>query len=257
MKYKEIIPLEEWEKRLNLSYLRTWCCLANVNVPINKKHKLGPQTVDCVFLGYAFHSVGYKFLIIKFEVPDMHVGTIMESRDATFFENEFPMKSTSSSSNQESIISHEHDNLISDEQIKETHVQSPKENDIIVTRKSKRQRVAKSFGDDYIVYLVDNTPTTIEEAFPLLMLICGRKQPGVDLSIFRVGPKKFLLFWDEKILPMTIPLDASGLNFRARLGLGRAARTFYSVKSLKTTFRAGLRSRFFSWAARSVPTPAQ
>jgi hypothetical protein len=39
---------------------------------------------------------------------------------------------------------------------------------------------------------------------------------------------------------MTIPLDASGLNFRAGLGLGRAARAFYSVKQLKTTFRAGL-----------------
>jgi hypothetical protein len=38
-------------------------------------------------------------------------------------------------------------------------------NDIVVTRKSKRQMVAKSFGGDYIVYLVDNTPTTIEEAF--------------------------------------------------------------------------------------------
>jgi hypothetical protein len=39
---------------------------------------------------------------------------------------------------------------------------------------------------------------------------------------------------------MTIPLHASGLNFRARLGLGRVARPFYSVKQLKTTFRAGL-----------------
>jgi hypothetical protein len=86
--------------------------LAKVNVPISKKRKLGPQTVDCMFLGYVFHNVGYMFLIIKSEVPDMHVGTIMESRDATFFENDFPMKSTSSSSNQESIISHEHDNLI-------------------------------------------------------------------------------------------------------------------------------------------------
>jgi hypothetical protein len=106
------------------------------------------------------------FLIIKSEVPDMHVGTIMESRDATFFETEFPMKSTSSSSNHESIISHEHDNLIPDEQIEETHVQNPPdENDSVVTRKSKRQRVAKSFGDEYIVYLVDNTPITIEEAF--------------------------------------------------------------------------------------------
>jgi transposase InsO family protein len=55
MKDKEITPFEEWEKkRLNLSYLRTWGCLAKVNVPINKKRKLGPQTVDCVFLGYAF-----------------------------------------------------------------------------------------------------------------------------------------------------------------------------------------------------------
>jgi hypothetical protein len=64
------------------------------------------------------------------------------------------------------MISHEHDNLIPDEQIEETHVQNPlEENDTIVTRKSKRQRIAKSFGDDYIVYLVDNTPTSIEEAF--------------------------------------------------------------------------------------------
>jgi hypothetical protein len=44
-------------------------------------------------------------------------------------------------------------------------MQNPKEDDIVVTRKSKRQRVAKSFGDDYIVYLVDNTPMTIEQAY--------------------------------------------------------------------------------------------
>jgi transposase InsO family protein len=79
MKDKEITPFEEWEKkRLNLSYLRTWGCLAKVNMPINKKRRPGPQNVECVFLGYAFHSVGYRFLIIKSEVPDMHVGTIME-----------------------------------------------------------------------------------------------------------------------------------------------------------------------------------
>jgi len=32
-------------------------------------------------------------------------------------------------------------------------------------RKSKRQRTAKSSGDDFIVYLVDDTPITIEEAY--------------------------------------------------------------------------------------------
>ena len=37
-KNKEITPFEEWEKkRLNLSYLRTWGCLAKLHVPINKK----------------------------------------------------------------------------------------------------------------------------------------------------------------------------------------------------------------------------
>jgi hypothetical protein len=72
-------------KRVNLSYLRTWGCLAKVNVSINKKHKLEPKTVDCIFIGYAFHNIGYRFLIIKSEVPNMHVGTIMDSRDATFF----------------------------------------------------------------------------------------------------------------------------------------------------------------------------
>jgi transposase InsO family protein len=102
VKDKTMTPFEEWEnKRLKLSYLRTWGCLAKVNIPIPKKRKLGPKTVDCVFLGYVFHSIGYRFLIVKSEVSDMHVGTIMESNDANFFEDIFPMKGMSSSSNQE------------------------------------------------------------------------------------------------------------------------------------------------------------
>jgi len=42
--------------------------------------------------------MGYRFLIVKFEVPDMHVRTIMESNDANFFEDIFPMKDNPSSS---------------------------------------------------------------------------------------------------------------------------------------------------------------
>jgi hypothetical protein len=92
IKNKEITPFKEWEKkRVNLSYLHTWGCLAKVNVPTNKKSELKPKTVDCIFIGYAFHSIGYRFFIIKSGVADMHVGTIMDSRDATFFEDIFPM----------------------------------------------------------------------------------------------------------------------------------------------------------------------
>ncbi|WVZ53546.1 hypothetical protein U9M48_004472 [Paspalum notatum var. saurae] len=113
--------------------------------------------------GYAFHGVGYRFLIINSGVSNMLVGTIMESRDATFFESEFPMKNAPSTSSREYEIPHEHFNPI--EHFEEPHEQNPKKDDNVATRKSKRQRTAKSFGDDYIVYLVDDTPKTIEEAY--------------------------------------------------------------------------------------------
>ena len=34
-----------------------------------------------------------------------------------------------------------------------------------VPLRNKRRRIAKSFGDDFIVYLVDDTPTSIVEAY--------------------------------------------------------------------------------------------
>jgi hypothetical protein len=59
-------------------------------VSINKKRKLGPKTMDCVFLGYSHHSIAYRFLVIKSEIYDVHIDTFLESRDVTFFENIFP-----------------------------------------------------------------------------------------------------------------------------------------------------------------------
>jgi hypothetical protein len=145
-----------------------------VNVTINKKRKLGPKIVDCVFLGYAFHGIEYRFLIINSGVLYMLVGTIMESRDATFFEDEFPMKATHDTSNDEPMIPHEH--FIPVEHTEQSHIHNLVEDDNVSTRKSKRPRIAKSFGDDYNVYLVDDTPSTIEEHIPFLMLTFGRKQ---------------------------------------------------------------------------------
>ena len=169
-KNKTITPFEEWErKRLKLSYLRTWGCLAKVNIPIPKKRKLGPKTVDCVLLGYAFNSIGYRFLIVKSEVSDMHVGTIMESNDATFFENIFPMKDMASSSNQKIPTTFSQElTEIPEPTIPIEHVENPVEDDNEAPVRSKRQRTAKSFGSDFIVYLVDDTPRTISEAYASL-----------------------------------------------------------------------------------------
>jgi hypothetical protein len=45
------------------------------------------------------------------------------------------------------------------------HEENPEEDGNEALRKSKTQRIAKSFADDFIVYLVDDTPRTIEEAY--------------------------------------------------------------------------------------------
>jgi hypothetical protein len=90
MKSKEKTLYEEWiGRKPSLSYLHTCGWLAKVNMSINKKRKLAHKTVDCVFLRYAHHSTTYRFLVIKSEIPDVHIDTFLEYRDVTFFENIF------------------------------------------------------------------------------------------------------------------------------------------------------------------------
>jgi hypothetical protein len=90
----------------------------------------------------------------------MHVSTIMDSRDATFFEDIFPMREDYCNTSQKSLINDEPTDMIEhNEQTLVGNLQGDNE----ISKKSKRQRVAKSFGDDFIVYLVDDTPRTIEE----------------------------------------------------------------------------------------------
>ncbi len=97
------------------------------------------------------------------DVPDMHVDTIMESFDATFFENMFPMKDMHSISRFSSEIILEPVAPI--ESSKQPHENVLEEDDSEAPRRSKRQRIEKSFGDDFTVYLVDDTPTSIAEAY--------------------------------------------------------------------------------------------
>jgi hypothetical protein len=93
----------------------------------------------------------------------MLVGTITESRDATFFEDEFPMKATHGTSNDEPTKPHEY--FIPVKHTDKLHIHNSVEDDNVSTRKSKRTRIVNSFGDNYIVYLVDDTPSIIEEAY--------------------------------------------------------------------------------------------
>ena len=61
-------------------------CLDKVAVPQPKKVKIEPKTIDCIFMGYAHNNVACRFLVPKLNIPDIHKNTIMESRNASFFE---------------------------------------------------------------------------------------------------------------------------------------------------------------------------
>jgi len=90
-KFFEKTPYELWRKReSNLKYLKVWGCLVKVNIPINKKRKIDKKNVNCIFVGYSLHDTSYRFLVVNSEVSKISNGTIMESRDVTFFENVFP-----------------------------------------------------------------------------------------------------------------------------------------------------------------------
>ena len=73
----------------------------------------------------------------------MHIGTIMESRDATFFENIFPMRDETSLSRPEFI---ENDNFTEPIEYSEpTLVDNLEEDNNETLRKSKRQKDYKVF----------------------------------------------------------------------------------------------------------------
>ena len=77
-------PYEKWKGKMpNLNYLKVWGCLAKVVVPKPQKVKVGPKTIDCVFIRYAQNSNAYRFLVQKSEILDIHVNTIIDSRDAS------------------------------------------------------------------------------------------------------------------------------------------------------------------------------
>ena len=67
-------------------------------VPPPKKMKICPKTVDYIFIGNAHNSNAYRFLVYESKNLDIHKNTIMESRNALFFEHVFPCRSKKGSS---------------------------------------------------------------------------------------------------------------------------------------------------------------
>jgi hypothetical protein len=122
------------------------------------------------------------------------------------------MKNIPSASSYDSVIAHEH--IIPIEQIEEPHAHNPEEDDNVVTQKSKRQRTAKSFGDDFIEYLMDDTLRTIEEVF---------SSPDTNLWKEAIWSEMILLYLMELGKSLNVHMGANLLDVngcsRKSLGL--------------------------------------
>ncbi|GKA49062.1 retrovirus-related pol polyprotein from transposon TNT 1-94, partial [Tanacetum coccineum] len=164
-KEKEETPYELWMGiKPSYQYLRVWGCLAKVAVPTPKAQKIGPKSVDCIFIGYAKNSSAYRFIVHESKNPDIQKNTVMESRNAFFFEHIFPCLSKeigSSAKLDDEVVQDKRqrdDNDLQDERQDQT------EEEEVEPRRSKRARNEKSLGPDFVSFMVENEPTSYREA---------------------------------------------------------------------------------------------
>ena len=122
--------------------------MTKVRVSKPKQVKIEPKTIDCIIIGYTNNSSAYCFLVHKSDIPDIHEDTIIEFRNASFFENIFPCKEKQEISSNKRTYDTANGNHQNEEE--------PKCN--------KRAKNRKSFGPDYLTYILDNEPKTFKEA---------------------------------------------------------------------------------------------
>ena len=143
-------PYEVWKGRLpSYKMIKIWGCLAKVLIPLPKRTKLGPKTIDCVFIGFTNASAAYRFLVYKSEVHDIHVNTILESIDAEFFEDVFPYKESPMSAMYKRTRDEQ-----STPKVQEQHTEP---------RKGSRIKKPKNFGPDFISFMTIGEPQTYKE----------------------------------------------------------------------------------------------
>ena len=122
-----------------------WGCLANLLFPKPKKRKLGPKTFDASFIGYARNNA-YKFLVIRSENGRVEVNSIIETKNADFFENIFPWKTNGQQQVQRNL-----------------RIESS-DSSKLELRRSKREKKETNLGDDFYTFLVDDDHRSYKEA---------------------------------------------------------------------------------------------
>ena len=112
-------------------------------VPPPKNVKIRLKTIDCIFIGYAHNSVAYRYLVHESNIFDIHRNAILESRNGSFFEDVFPCESKEKPSSSKRVLETTHGNS-----------QDKNNNSEVEPKHSKRARIEKSFGLDFLAYVL-------------------------------------------------------------------------------------------------------
>ncbi|GJW79895.1 retrovirus-related pol polyprotein from transposon TNT 1-94 [Tanacetum coccineum] len=154
-----IDPSFLWHSRLGHVNFRVpyslWgeACLA-ANTILNKiPHKKSDKSP--YQLWKAKNSVAYRFLVYKSNIEDISNNTIIESAKPDFFENIFPYK------DKEKQILNPRKRVMNDQLSQDetyNNYEIPQEN--VEPRRSKRTKVTKDFGPDYMTHIVNEEPQT-------------------------------------------------------------------------------------------------
>ena len=97
-----------------------------------------------MFIGYVENSVTYRFLVTKSENSLVNVNTIIETKNADFFKNIFPMK-------------------LNDEQVQKTSKDKFIEPFEFESKKSKRDKKETNLGDGFYTILIDEDLRSYKE----------------------------------------------------------------------------------------------
>ena len=115
--------------------------------------KIGRKAVDCIFIGYERNSSAYRFLVYESNISYIHKNTIMESRNASFIEDVFPCKFKEELGSSKCKLVTINENS-----------QDQNEDSEVEPKRSKRVRIEKSFGPDFLTYMLEMEPQTYKEA---------------------------------------------------------------------------------------------
>ena len=129
-------------------------CLTKIRAPLPKKTKLGTKTVNYIFIGYVLNNGAYIFLIHKSEIPDIHVNIIIKSRDDVFLEDVFSYKLEEYKTSEKRT----HETVFRDEGPSEPTIDTKVE---LIS--SKRSRISKSFGLNFVAYTLETESQIFKE----------------------------------------------------------------------------------------------